>query len=155
LHCERTATFEDFIQELHEWERLCGLRVAGFTKHGSGEQKLSRKHHPQYEVDKLMGYAERAGLKYFVGNGVDYREKWDRRDGVIYIPSVYWPDYPPFYSPSHTVNEVIRAAESYPVVVLIHPVWWYMRKEVRNELELLISHFDFIPLKQAMFSVLG
>jgi hypothetical protein len=143
LHAERTGSMEAFRQEIVKWETLCQLKVTGFSKHGSGTLKLSRMHDPTYDPERLIDYAKKLDLKYFIGNGMDYKESFLNLGGFTYIPSVFWLDRIAQYESSNVLEQVVKDSAKQPVVVLLHPVWWHQQSELRNNLEWLVKNAEF------------
>ena len=111
LHAERTNTFETFLGELKLWEKRLGKRPGGFTKHGSGELKLSRMHDPSYIPEKLLDFGKRAGLRFFLGNDHQYLNPYSEHDGFIYAPSVFWLDRTSLYGKSFSIDSFIDDAK--------------------------------------------
>jgi len=58
----------------------CGFggKVYGFTKHGSGKFKLTRRHDPNYDREKFIEYASDnvAVIRCAEGKGVGQRGCW-------------------------------------------------------------------------------
>ena len=58
----------------------CGFggKVYGFTKHGSGKFKLTRRHDPNYDREKFIEYASDnvAVIRCADGKGVEQRGCW-------------------------------------------------------------------------------
>ena len=50
LHAVHTKDFKDFSRDLTKISKRFDGRVYGFTKHGSGKFKLSRRHDPNYDL---------------------------------------------------------------------------------------------------------
>jgi hypothetical protein len=150
FHSERTRTLEEFQEEYANWYNRAGREPAALSKHGSGEQKLSKRHHPEYKPKEILEYASRLNIPIVIGNDVNYQDEWQRYNGVYFIPSVYWIDYPPFYPPEHSVTNVIDAAKEHDIIILVHPVWWVLRKELRTQLDSLIKNCEFIPFRRML-----
>lgn len=146
IHAERTNTYESFQQEILSLEKRTGQRITGFSKHGSGNQKLSKYHDADYDEAKLLGFAVRRGLKYFIGNGHDISESWARTDATVFVPSVFWLDRMKEYHENTSISDLVKRAESEDIVALIHPVWWSLSSELRNSLEELIKSSIIEPL---------
>lgn len=152
LHAEQTSNFETFSNEVRLWERRCGRKPTGFTKHGSGELKLSRKHDPSYTPEKLVDFGRRAGLSFFLGNDHQYLNSFSEHDGFFYAPSVFWLDRTTLYGDSFSLNSIIEAAASNPIIVLLHPVWFAQRKEVSENLERLMDKCVFSTVEDVLKS---
>ncbi|RLI55688.1 MAG: hypothetical protein DRP09_09120 [Candidatus Thorarchaeota archaeon] len=150
LHAERTSSVEDFQREIAEWEKLCGNKVTGFSKHGSGKLKLSRMHDSKYEPSTLVEYARQLGLKYFIGNGTHYTEAFLREDDFTFIPSVFWLDRMGQYDEEDILERVAKYSADSPVVVLLHPVWWAQRPEMRFDFEWLVDNAEFVPIEDLL-----
>lgn len=150
VHAERTSSAEHFEQEVRNWERICRTRATGFTKHGSGMLKLSRMHDVEYNAEKMKEYAGRLGLHYFIGNGIDYTEPFERNEGFTYVPSVFWLDRIEQYNDSDVLEKVVQFSDSNPVVVLVHPVWWIQKPIVRENLSWLTKKSKFVSLESIL-----
>jgi hypothetical protein len=146
LHAERSQSYDVFHAELREWIRRFGIKPAGFSKHGSGDLKLSMKHDKEYDPEKLIEYGKREKMRYFSGNGTDFKAPFENRDGLIYIPAVFWLDNPSLHQPSVSMNDLIRYSENKSLIVLVHPIWWVMRRDVKERLEYLTRNVTFEPL---------
>lgn len=148
LHAERTDTFENFAAEVRKWTRAMGARPTGFSKHGSGDRKLSRKHVMEYDAEAFIGFGNRAGFEYFSGNGTEYNQGFQNRGGLVYIPSVFWLDNPTLHTPGTTLDSVVEFSRENAVVVLVHPIWWGTQLEVRAQLESLIRKTELQGMRE-------
>jgi hypothetical protein len=148
LHAERSETFEAFHNELKEWAARFGIKPAGFSKHGSGEMKLSRKHDKDYSPERLIEYGKKMRLRYFSGNGTQFDSWFENRDGFVYIPGAYWLDNPSLHSPEVTVDSVVKQSHDMHIVALIHPIWWVAKASVREDLESLLNQTTPTTLKE-------
>ena len=90
LHAVETQSFDRFSRELSKISERFEGKIRGFTKHGSGKIKESKKHDPSYDPRKYLNYAKKANLKYFLGNREDPEEKEDIIDGILFFPSAFW-----------------------------------------------------------------
>ncbi len=150
LHAERTNSQEDFTKEVRNWEKLCGTKVTGFSKHGSGLLKLSRMHDPGYDPTSLIQYGKNLGFKYFIGNGIDYKESFVKEDEFIFIPSVFWLDRIEQYGTSGVLEQLVEASAKQPIVILLHPVWWTQQPELRKNLSWLSKNAEFTTIQNIL-----
>ncbi len=151
LHAERTDTFENFVREITEWSHRFGESPSGFSKHGSGDMKLSRKHVMEYDEEKFSEFGLSSKLKFFIGNGSDYKESIQYKDSFINFPSVVWLDNQELHGSDFSLDDVITHARDNPVIVLLHPMWWCTRGDVKESLVYLIENSEF----QTVSEVLG
>ena len=150
LHAEQTSSFELFSREVKIWEKRFGRRPTGFTKHGSGKLKLSRKHDPNYAPEQLVEYCRKAGLSYFIGNHHEYKDSFIEYEDVIFAPSVFWLDRTTLYDTSFSLETVIEDSSRRPLILLVHPVWYSLRKEVSDSLECLIDKCEFSTIEDVL-----
>ena len=149
LHAENTFNLSSFTNEVRKWEARAGLKVTGFTKHGSGELKLSRMHDPRYDPESLVDFGKTLGLKYFIGNSTDLTQMFVDYDGFTYIPSIYWLDRIELHK-DYPIEDLIRDADEINAVVLIHPIWFKLRKDLREQLRILVESVSFEPLSSVI-----
>jgi peptidoglycan/xylan/chitin deacetylase (PgdA/CDA1 family) len=146
LHAERTDTLEHFSEEVNRWTNSFGFKPRGFSKHGSGDQKLSRQHVMEYNDENFLNLGANIGLEYFCGNGTDYRQTFRIREGLVFVPAVLWLDNLALHGSETVLEEAIDFSKDNPLIVLLHPIRWAMQTEVRELLEHLIRQVDFKPL---------
>ena len=150
LHAESTDSFSNFAKEVTQWSGKFGIRPKGFSKHGSGDMKLSRKHVMEYEPEKFIEFAKRAKMDFFIGNGTDLSLKIENHSGVIYIPSVYWIDRPEYHGTDFTIKQLVEYSKVNHIVAILHPDWWFTKPEVRKNFEKIICSTTFSPLSEIM-----
>jgi hypothetical protein len=155
LHSERTRTHADFHDELRQWETRFAMKPHGFSKHGTGEQKLSRMHAKEYDADMLIEYGIREKLNYFSGNGTDFRLPFENLDGFVYIPAPFWLDNPTLHEPSVSMNDVAQYSRDKPLVVLIHPIRWVMQEDVKKRFAFLLENASFESLREQVSDFLS
>lgn len=121
LHAEDTRGPEGFrfeIEKLKQW--YPDLPLHSFTKHGSGELRLGRRHYAPYEPDKYRTWGDDAGVPFLFGNGVAQGESdFTSIDG--FFPNVFWlePDYR-----SEKFNDLeaaLELARKHHVIFSTHP----------------------------------
>lgn len=151
IHAERTDSYENFAREVKEWEQRCRIRATGFTKHGSGTLKLSRKHAVEYNPKVFIEHGKNLRLKYFVGNGHDLSQSYKIQDGFAFAPSVYWMDRTSLHPSDYTIDNLISESKQRSIIVLLHPVWWALKPEVHKRFEYLVNHATFEPLEELLF----
>ena len=81
LHAVHTKDYNDFSRDLGKISRRFGGMVYGFTRHGSGKFKLTRRHDPNYDREKFIEYARQLNLRYFLGKRGSPDEKEKMVDG--------------------------------------------------------------------------
>jgi hypothetical protein len=148
VHVEKTQSFESFKSEVQEWEQRCKTKATGFTKHGSGMLKLSRHHDAQYDPRAFIEYGKKLGLRYFVGNSPDLDAQFEYEDDFIYVPSVYWIDRISIHPAEYDIDHLVKDAESRPTVVLMHPIWWAWKNDVRERFDQILDKAEFISLEK-------
>ncbi|TFH04244.1 MAG: hypothetical protein E4H14_15190 [Candidatus Thorarchaeota archaeon] len=148
LHAERTDTLQNFTSEVQKWKKNFGTTPKGFSKHGSGDLKLSRMHVMEYDAEAFVDYGVELGFEYFSGNGTAYDSKFENRNGFVYIPAIFWLDNLDLHSKGLSLDDIITLSESKQIVVLVHPFWWGTLKEVRDRLDYLVRHTNFVPLQK-------
>lgn len=143
LHAVHTNSFEKFSKDFYKISRIFGENVYGFTKHGSGKAKLSRKHDPNYNPDLFLEYAKKMNLGYFLGN-------WENPDlypkiinGILYYPSAFWINRN-YREDRYSVEWLIDASVERDIVVLMHP------EDIVRGTELVVQEYEKI-LDQARF----
>jgi hypothetical protein len=147
LHAERTDTLENFASEVKKWEMNFRTTPKGFSKHGSGDQKLSRMHVMEYDAEAFIEYGIELGFEYFVGNGTEYDSAFENRNGFIHIPAIFWLDNLDLHPAGTSMDDLITVSESRAVVVLVHPFWWSTQNEVQDRLDYLVKEAKFVPLQ--------
>jgi len=139
LHLFSARTYSEFLEELRKVERASSTKVYGFTKHGDGLLRTSRKHAWRYEPRKYVEWGLRAGLRYFAGNEQSPVQVFEKMDSFTYFHHVYYVE-PWHRRVDQSVVEIAEKASSgLPIVVLVHPCNWVLSSNVRRELELLLS----------------
>jgi hypothetical protein len=146
LHAERTDTLQNFTNEVEQWSRAFGGRPRGFTKHGSGDLKLSRKHVMEYDDSTFIEFGVNLGFEYFLGNSMNIRQPFEMRDGLVFIPNVFWLDNMDLYPSGKVLEDALDYSRNNPLVVLVHPFRWAMQPEVQERLEWLIKQVEFEPI---------
>lgn len=135
LHAVDTSSFKAFKDEVDYLSKY--YRIYGFSKHGFGRVKLSRRHYAPYEPDKYIKWGMKLGLKYFSGNDIGIKNVMRINKEFYYFPSILLLE-----SKDFNTNEVIQLSENYHVVVCFHPVHWFNLREVREKLDRIIDKHD-------------
>lgn len=148
LHLFSARNFNDFIREVRVIERKVGEHILGFTKHGDGNKKLSRRHAWKYEPEKYILWGLRAGLMYFNGNKHGYKASIRyvnlNNQHFIYIPEVF------YIEPWHryikaSINDIVdHISTGGFTVALVHPCNWFTQERTRRELDKLIEKVNNI-----------
>ena len=142
LHAVQTDNWENFKKELEKINHYLGEPVRGFSKHGSGQRKLSKHHSPEYEELKFLEFARRAKLKYFIGNGEEPSEKELYQNSTIYWSNCFWAN--PAYRNENRYNHkwLEEQADKSEIVFLIHPGGWYFNMEVRKIMDWIVENIN-------------
>lgn len=139
LHAVRTSDFENFMTEVKKISKAFQAEIYGFSKHGSGKLKLERQHTPQYEPKKYIKWAKRARMLYFLGNGEDPSIEKKIVKEVFYFPSAFWIEAE-YRKKEFTVEWLINESQSRDIVVLMHPINWIHKEQVRRDYERVLSN---------------
>ena len=151
LHLYSATSFEGFLKEKGVIERTFNTTILGFSKHGDGFLKTSRKHAWRYEPEKYVRWGLRAGLRYFSGNIHDVIAKPIKYNGFVHIPQVLYVE--PW---ARRVRVDIKPAAEYAerghlVVALIHPRNWILFESARREFERMIDSVSkFFTFKEVL-----
>lgn len=135
LHAVHTRDYKDFSRDLNKISRRFDGRVYGFTKHGSGKFKLSRRHDPNYDPNKFIQYAKQSNLKYFLGNGENPEEREKIINGVLYFPSAFWLNRN-YREDKFTIDWLTDESVNRNIVVLVHPM------DVVSGTELMVREYE-------------
>ena len=146
LHAERTDTLLNFTKEVDQWKKAFGKQPTGFSKHGSGDLKLSRRHVMEYDDDAFVDLGVRLGFEHFSGNGTNYELRFEMREGLVFMPSVFWLDNIALHPKDTTLDSVLEFSRNNSVIVLVHPIHWAIQPEVRSRLQYVIEHADLQPI---------
>lgn len=121
LHLENSRSAETFQEELSALQRVLGLPIAAFSKHGSGRLHLGRHHHAPYEPERYLPWAARSGMRFFFGNQEDPRIAPERREGLLYFPSAFWLE--PYWRDAarFPLEWLLAEAKHRDIVLLLHP----------------------------------
>jgi len=120
LHAVHTKNYNDFLNDFGKLTKYFDGKIHGFTKHGSGKLKLSRKHDNKYDFETFIAYAKQSNLKYFLGNKENPNENEQLLDGILYFPSAFWLNRN-YREDVFTVDWLIEESKNRNIVVLMHP----------------------------------
>jgi len=137
LHAVHTKDFKDFTRDLDKISRRFDGKICGFTKHGSGKLKLSRRHDPKYDSEKFIEYAKQSDLRYFLGNKENPEEREKIIDGLLYFPSAFWLNRN-YREDKFTIDWLAEESVSRTIVVLMHP------EDVVSGTELMVQEYERI-----------
>ncbi len=140
FHAENTRTLETFEAELTAFRnKLPGVEVGTFSKHGSGVLKLGKHHYPPCEPEKYLEWAKQVKCIYPSGNDICETAEDLYADENGFHKRIFWvePDYrvPGF----NTVEQLVQAAKKERVVILVHPENYITHKQVADEFKLLVK----------------
>lgn len=121
LHLEDSRSFESFFAEKEALEKHLGFGIGGFSKHGSGGRKFGRRHYAAYEPEKYSSWAQKAGMKVFMGNLEDPRMEPFQSNGLLTFPSAFWLE--PYWrdTSQYPVSWLLEEGPKRDIVLLIHP----------------------------------
>jgi len=144
LHLLSATTYRDFIKEKVRVESRLKTKLYGFSKHGDGEKKLSRRHAWRYEPQKYIEWGLSSGLCYFSGNEHGVTSPVVRYNNFFFFQKVFYIE-PWARKIKATTSQVIDYANSdYTVIALIHPSNYLRRSSARYEFEKIINKVDKI-----------
>ena len=139
LHAEDTRSKETLVGELNQlMSSAPELEIHSFTKHGSGELKLGRRHYAPYEPDKYRAWAREIGVPFLFGNGIaEHAGAFDTKDG--FFPDMYWLE--PEYKKAGfaALDQALNVARRGHLIVIIHPENLWAIPEVKKEFSDLLS----------------
>lgn len=150
LHAVHTNDYKDFSKDLNKISRRFSGKVYGFTKHGSGKFKLSRRHDPNYEVENFVKYAKQSNLRYFFGNRENPEEKEQLVDGILYFPSAFWLNRN-YREDKFTIDWLADESVNREIVVLVHPMDVVTGTELMvREYEKMLDKVEFITIDEVV-----
>lgn len=122
LHLENSRSLDTFVAEKRVLEAHIGRSITAVSKHGSGVVKYGLRHYAPYEPDKYIDWAQRIGLKLFLGNLEDpsIRPSMDAT-GFWAYPSAFWLEPAWRNTNVFTIDWILSEASSRDIVLLIHP----------------------------------
>ena len=140
MHLYSATNESEFFKELERVRKGLGVSIEGFSKHGHGERRLSRKHAWHYEPEKYIKWGIKAGLKYFSGNTPGVKAETKVFTGKFtYVPQVFCVE-PSSRRVKASIDEVVDHVNSGGLsVALVHPINWFASGDVRRELDRLLS----------------
>lgn len=148
LHAVHTKDFKDFTRDLDKISRRFDGKIYGFTKHGSGKLKLSRRHDSKYDSEKFVEYAKQSDLRYFLGNRENPEEKEKIADGILYFPSAFWLNRN-YREDRFTIDWLADESIDRNIIVLIHPEDVIAGTELMvREYEQILDRMEFIAIDE-------
>ncbi len=139
LHLENSRSKETLKAEIDQLQsKIKNITIDTFSKHGSGTYKLGKYHYAPYEPLKYKQWASELGLKYPSGNGIaETAVDLYANDG--YYENLFWLE--PYYrAPKfNKLTDVVEAAKSGDVTVLIHPCNFVADKQTKEDFETLVQ----------------
>ena len=143
LHAVNTRDYLCFLQEVNILKKEFG-EIIGFSKHGSGKLKLSRRHYAPYEPHKYIQWGIKCGLKYFSGNDSDFTKAYSLQNNFVYFPSAFWLKDTLTERKGNKIKRLLEYSENNDVVILVHPINWYLHENLRRNLDYILSRADEI-----------
>jgi len=121
LHLENSRSYSNFISELKNLENFLNEPVLAFSKHGCGIKKYGFHHFAPYEPEAYINWGNKAGLKYFFGNGTDPTDNMNKFKNLTVYPGAFWLE--PFWRDTETfsIEWLLKAASKRNIVLLFHP----------------------------------
>jgi hypothetical protein len=148
LHAVHTKDYGDFSRDLNKISKRFDDMVYGFTKHGSGRFKLSRRHDLNYDTEKFIEYEKKSNLKYFLGNRENPEEKEKIVDGILYFPSAFWLNRN-YREDRFTIDWLADESVDRNIIVLIHPEDVIAGTELMvREYEQILDRMEFIAIDE-------
>lgn len=137
-HIENTRSFETFKNEIEKFNQA-GFHSNHFTKHGSGSYKLGRFHYAPYEPLKYLEWADKLNLTFYSGNDIPkcQEDLYDKRNH--FYTNVFWGESNYRDKNFNNVEDFVDAALYKDVIFLTHPENFYTHKNVKNDVENMIS----------------
>jgi hypothetical protein len=122
LHLENSRSFETFKEEKAVLERHIRRQVTSVSKHGSGKRKHGLHHYAPYEPDKYILWAQKSGMKVFLGNLEDptIPPPKGKMDLKIY-PAAFWLEPSWRDTRRFPVDWLQSKATTSDIVLLMHP----------------------------------
>lgn len=140
-HIVSARNYKQFIDELNQISKKLQRKPRGFTKHGSGKLKLSRRHAPEYTPEKYIEWAQKAKLKYFLGNGENPEEKPYKVNDVLVYPSAFWLNEA-YRAKRYDINWLAKESNKRDIIVLFHPYEWATNPQVRKDYERMMDKIN-------------
>jgi len=139
LHAENTRSIETFTNELVLFkEKVKPHAVESFSKHGSGELKLGKNHYPPFEPKKYLEWAKKLHIAYISGNDIATKTD-DLHPKENYFSKIFWLEREYRNSDFFDLQQVVDAAKTNDVVVLIHPCNFDSTQVVKEDFEELVA----------------
>ena len=143
LHLENSRSFETFCVEKALLERYVGRPVLAVSKHGSGKHKYGFHHYAPYEPEKYIDWAQKSGMKVFLGNQEDpsIRPPDVETDLQVY-PSAFWLEPSWRDTRKFDIQWLLTQAAALDVVLLMHPDNVLAEPTLTEALESLLATLD-------------
>ncbi|MHA2243696.1 MAG: hypothetical protein ACXADY_01875 [Candidatus Hodarchaeales archaeon] len=143
FHAERTSNLEEFQEDLNILSQNPSNPILGFSKHGSGEIKLSKYHTPNYNLNSLVNLGQQAGLKYFSGNDELPDLEPGQKNDMLVFPGTFWLNEDYRDISKYSIEWFIKKALSgETVVVLTHPFMWFFSRKERKDLNTVLESIN-------------
>ena len=143
LHLENSTSFESFSTEKEILEQHLGNKVSSMSKHGSGKRKFGYHHHAPYEPDKYVEWAQRAGMKLFLGNLEDPSINSSvSTNGMTVFPAAFWLEPQWRDTRKLTIDWLRSYATKNDTVLLVHPENVLECAELTESFDELVSSLE-------------
>ena len=143
LHLENSRSFESFVSEKSMLEQHVQKPITAFSKHGSGLEKYGLHHYAPYEPDKYVVWAERSGMKLFLGNLEDPTIRPSNyASGLCAYPSAFWLEPAWRNTRVFTTDWLLARAAASDIVLLFHPENVLADPPLLEDLKRLLGSLD-------------
>ena len=142
-HAERTSSLRDFNSDLELLSKRLPSQILGFSKHGSGELKLSKYHTAEYELETMLEIGQEAGMRYFSGNNENPTSQAIQKNQILVFPGAFWINENYREVKKYSINWLIEnASTGKSYVVLTHPNAWAFSNKEREDLRKIVELVD-------------
>ena len=132
LHAEDTRSLETLKAEVECLRQMVPRqKLHSFTKHGSGELKLGRRHYAPNEPEKNQQWAQELALPFLFGNGLAESSS-DFASTRAFYPNMFWLE-PGYQSAAFGMEQALQAAAHGNLILIIHPENIYSQAGVHDQ----------------------
>ncbi|UCG02604.1 MAG: hypothetical protein JSW11_01160 [Candidatus Heimdallarchaeota archaeon] len=142
-HAERTASLRYFQDDLQELSKNLPTPILGYSKHGSGQLKLSKYHTVEYDFPSLIKLGQEMNLRYFTGNEeIPTLEPLQMGELQVFKGS-FWLDENYRDVVRYPITWLIEAASKGKTIVLLtHPYKWVYSRKEKEDFQTLVEAID-------------
>ena len=142
LHLENSRSFQTFVNEKSMLERHVGKPVTAFSKHGSGGERYGLHHYAPYEADKYVVWAQKCGMRLFLGNLEDPTIRPSNDAGFRAFPSAFWLEPAWRNTREFPIDWLLTRATALDIVLLFHPENILADPPLFEDLKRLLTSLD-------------